>query len=287
LDRRAFLKSYLTLVLGTAIAGTGGGVYIKLLEPEWLDVQRVSIPLRYLPPELHGLRLIQLSDMHLEPCTELDFIKKALIRVSELEPDLIVLTGDFVYERADVVEEMAPLLSVLNPPLGVFACLGNHDYWTDAKVVWNGLERAGVQVLVNSNHCIKFGGVEFALAGLDDYWSGEPDLDKTLEGIPPRQAVVLMAHEPDPAENLLLGGRVGLQLSGHTHGGQVQLPLIGAPVLPYLGTLYPEGLYSVHQGFLYVNRGLGVVPPGVRFNCRPEITEITLESPELKDRVLG
>ncbi|MBN1267181.1 MAG: metallophosphoesterase [Anaerolineales bacterium] len=285
MNRRSFLKSCGTLILGTTLAGLGGGVYSTLLEPEWLAVERISISLKHLSPALHGLRLAQLSDLHLGTCTDPSFIKTVINKAAELDPDLVVLTGDYVYEQADMVEQLGQLLEELSPPYGIWACLGNHDYWTDAAVVRSGLERAGVQVLVNENHRISVGEAGLILAGLDDTWSGVPDLEQALKGTLLDEPVVLLAHEPDPADYLLQDERVGLQLSGHSHGGQVRLPLIGAPVLPYLGSRYPAGLYNVHQGFLYVNRGVGMVPPGVRFNCRPEITEITLQSSEVLAQV--
>lgn len=281
MNRRTFLKSCGVTALGSVLAGLGGGLYSTLLEPEWLAVEHVALPLQHLPADLHGLRLAQLSDLHLEPVTDIQLIQNALQKTADLAPDLVVLTGDFVYERAAAVEHMMPLLAGLDPPLGVFACLGNHDYWTDSRLICDVLQAAGVQVLVNSSTRIEVGRSGLFLAGIDDLWSGAPDLERTLQGVPLEQPLVLLAHEPDPADDLLQDSRIGLQLSGHTHGGQVRFPLVGAPVLPHMGSRYEAGLYRVNDAFLYVNRGLGVVPPGVRFNCRPEITLLTLQSPDV------
>jgi len=281
LNRRAFLKSCGVTAAGSVLAGLGAGLYSTLLEPDWLSVEQISLPLQHLSSDLHGLRLAQLSDLHLEPVTDIQLIQTAMQKIAELAPDLIVLTGDFVYERAGAVEQMVPLLAALDPPLGKFACLGNHDYWTDNRLIRDGLQAAGVQVLVNSSRWIEAGRSGFMLAGIDDLWSGAPDLERTLQGVPGGQPLVLLAHEPDPADDLLQDSRIGLQLSGHTHGGQVRFPLVGAPVLPHMGSRYEAGLYRVNNAYLYVNRGLGVVPPGVRFNCRPEITLLTLQSPDV------
>jgi hypothetical protein len=115
------------------------------------------------------------------------------------------------------------------------------------------------------------------LAAVDDVWEGQADLDAALAGAPPGATAVLLAHEPDFADTVAADGRAALQLSGHSHGGQVRLPLLGPPVLPYLARRYPAGLYRAGRMQLYVTRGVGVIAPPVRFNCRPEVTVITLE----------
>jgi len=114
---------------------------------------------------------------------------------------------------------------------------------------------------------------------VDDVWERHADLEKALKGVPTGATVVLLAHEPDYADEVAADGRVSLQLSGHSHGGQVRLPFIGPPFLPYLGRKYPAGLYRVGEMWLYVNRGVGLVRPAVRFNCRPEVTLLRLRQP--------
>jgi hypothetical protein len=140
-------------------------------------------------------------------------------------------------------------------------------------------------LLRNNGRTIVVGQATIYLAGLDDGWSGRPDLNAALEQGSPGALTILLAHEPDLAEEVALDGRVSLQLSGHSHGGQVRLPGIGAPVLPYLGIKYDQGLYRIPSQsraddglWLYTNRGLGVIAPPIRVNCPPEITEITLIS---------
>jgi predicted MPP superfamily phosphohydrolase len=113
---------------------------------------------------------------------------------------------------------------------------------------------------------------------LDDGWSGNPDLEATLDGAPSDVPVVLLCHEPDLADQYSLDGRVSLQLSGHTHGGQIRLPGVGALILPYLGRKYDLGLYKVNHMLLYTNRGIGVISEPVRYNCPPEITQFILQS---------
>jgi predicted MPP superfamily phosphohydrolase len=263
-------------VAGTCLLGIGGYQYSTRIEPNRLVVESLQVPIKNLKPGLEGFRIVQLSDIHLHPFIQIEFVEKAVELVNNLQPDLITLTGDYVYEGADSVFELAPVLASLNAKYGIFAVLGNHDLWTDAVVVRAGLEREGVSVLVNQGVTLSVGRDNIYLAGLDDAWSGQPDLSAALDGSATDIPVILLAHEPDFADISALDGRVSLQLSGHSHGGQVRLPGVGAPILPYLGQKYEQGVYRVNNMWVYTNRGLGVIPPPVRLNCPPEITEITL-----------
>jgi predicted MPP superfamily phosphohydrolase len=173
--------------------------------------------------------------------------------------------------EAEIIVEA---FSRLQAPAGVFAILGNHDHWTDAEQVCEAAREAGVTVLRNQGMALQEGALW--LAGVDDVWEEKHDLEAALGGAPDESAVILLAHEPDYADEVAADGRVALQLSGHSHGGQVRFPYFGATVLPYLGRKYPFGLRQVGSMWLYTNRGVGVVSPPVRFNCRPEITLLTL-----------
>jgi len=178
-----------------------------------------------------------------------------------------------VTDSAEDIYELAPVLGQLNARRGVFAVLGNHDWWTDAQVVRGGLEQAGVPVLMNSGLRLPEG---VYLAGVDDVWSGQPDLRAALAKNPSNAPTILLAHEPDFVDEFSLDERVALQLSGHTHGGQIRLPFRGALVLPPYGQKYDYGLFRVRQTWLYTNSGIGSAFFGLRLNCRPEVAEITL-----------
>ena len=278
ITRRGFLKAIgiTTVTLGVScLAGYG---YIFYIEPQWPSIESIEIPVSNLPRGLCGFKIVCLSDFHLHPFTQIDLIEQIVLKVNELEPDLICLLGDYVFERADSIDELAPVLSRLKSGLGTFAVLGNHDLWTDAGVVRDGLERVGIRVLINERVVFQLGGDALALVGLDDGWSGAPDLSKALEDTPVDTAVILMIHEPDFADLYAQDDRILLQLSGHTHGGQVRLPGVGAPFLPAFGRKYDQGLYKIDEMWLYTTRGVGVIDPPARFNCRPEITEILLRS---------
>lgn len=207
------------------------------------------------------------------PPVDLPHIRQAVRIAQETAPHLILLGGDFVTGSATYADLCAQELASLQAPLGVYACLGNHDYWTDPDAITKALNRAGVRVLRNE-------GVEVAeglwVAGLDDVWEGRPSLERALKGMPADAATVLIVHEPDYADEVIADGRVTVMVSGHTHGGQVRLPFLGPPILPYLGQQYVAGLYALDDMALYVSRGVGVISPPVRFNCRPEVTLLTL-----------
>jgi len=272
LSRRRFLAAVRNVVAGYALAGAGGYLYGSRIEAEWLTVRRLTLPIRSLPAAADGLRLVQLSDFHLRPVTEIDHIRRAVSLASSLQPDVIVLTGDYVTIQAEDIFELAPVLGGLNARLGVFTVLGNHDLWTNRRVVTQGLHEAGLPVLINQGLAV--GGLY--LAGLDDAWSGAPDLAQALAGCPAGMPAVLLAHEPDFVDEWSRDPRVAVQLSGHSHGGQVRLPGLGAVIVPPYGRKYDYGLYQVHHTRLYTNPGIGLAVPGVRVNCRPEVTEITL-----------
>ena len=272
--RRRLLRSGLGIA-GAGLAALGGYGYVSRIEPAWLKVERVRVPLP-TPSGLDGFRIALLSDFHLYPYVQVEHIRRAVDLANGLKPDLALLTGDFVDNDAAAVLDLAPELARLDARLGIYSILGNHDLWTDADLIKSELGRQGLPVLVNQAVTLAAGRERLVVVGLDDAWSGHPDLPLALAQSPTDLPVIVMMHEPDLADTLALDGRVSLQLSGHSHGGQVRLPRRGAPVLPYLGTKYDAGLYRVRDMWLYTTRGVGLVGPPVRLNCRPEVTEITL-----------
>jgi predicted MPP superfamily phosphohydrolase len=276
LNRRDFLK-----IAGLAVgAGMVTATSYLAINDESQDpvIDRIPLAMRNLHPALEGLTILQITDVHLYPMTQPKLVKKSVSMANELKPDLIVLTGDYVWQDLDAIFELAPILAGLDAKYGVFSTLGNHDYWLDADVITRAMESAGLPVLINQGLSIQHGKGSIFVAGLDDGWSGKPDLDETLDGANYSEPVILLCHEPDLADRYSLDGRVNVQLSGHTHGGQIRLPGIGALVLPFLGRKYDLGLYRVNEMLLYTNRGLGVISEPVRFNCPPEISQFVLHS---------
>jgi predicted MPP superfamily phosphohydrolase len=274
LNRRGFLK-VAGLSIGSSLVAATSYLVVKD-ESQAPVVDRVPIHIKDLHSALEGFTILLMTDFHLYPLTQPELIKRSVELANSLNADVVALTGDYVWRYLDAIDELAPILSNLNAKYGVYSTLGNHDYWLDAEVIKDAMEKSGLPVLVNQGISINHGAGTLYLGGLDDGWSGNPDLDATLDGAMPGDPVVLLCHEPDLADKYSLDGRVSLQLSGHTHGGQIRIPGIGAMILPYLGRKYDFGLYKVNDMWLYTNRGIGVISEPVRYNCPPEITQFVL-----------
>lgn len=291
LSRRSFLKKALGLCLGMAATAAAGGVYAGWGERFWVQLKRVGLAFPSLPQEFHGMRVVQLSDIHLGHHLYNKHLDELIGRVNRLEADLLVFTGDLYDSRSDHVkqDDVVRLLGKLHAPLGKWAVLGNHDYWgyrrlMSAATVTSLLQQAGFQVLVNESRSIARGQASIRLAGVDDMVYGEPNAAQALGPLADgangaRPFTLLLAHEPEFADTAVAYG-ADLQLSGHTHGGQVRLPFAGAVLLPEYGTKYVQGLHRVESGdrrlLVYTNRGIGTTILPVRFLCRPEVTLFTL-----------
>jgi uncharacterized protein len=273
-------------VLSVAALGAlllGGLVYVRKVEPEDVEVVPVSLVLPRLDARFDGYRIAQISDLHADGWMTPGRVLGLVKLVNEQEPDLVVITGDFAtYSRLRSLVRHVPGLTAplrrLRASDGVVAVLGNHDHKADAGLVRRVLAASGVIDLRNTSLTLSLPGAVLHLCGVDSAKEGEPRLDQVLRSLPEEGAAILLVHEPDFAEESAATERFDLQLSGHSHGGQVGLPLLRYLFLPKLSRKYPAGLYHVGGMFLYTNRGLGA-HPRFRFNCRPEITVFTLRSP--------
>jgi len=278
ISRRTFLR----LTAGTAVAALGADA--ALLEPNRPRIVRRDLSLRRWPERLDGFMIVVLSDFHYDPHFSVHPLHASTGMVNDLRPDLIVLTGDFVTapmasandeKAASAAEPCARLLRQMHSKYGLWAVMGNHDDATDPERVTKALQAEGIQCLANQSAPIEQDGARFWLAGVNDVFSGTADLNETLHAVPSGEATVLLAHEPDYAD-VVARHPVDLQLSGHSHGGQVRLPWLGPLYLPDLAKKYVLGLYRVGDLTLYTNAGLGTVGLPVRWNCPPEITLLTL-----------
>ncbi len=284
--RRDFLRLLKIAGLELALLTIGGGIYMSKYEPNWLEVTDVKLKLPRLPKSFSGFRLAQISDLHFGGWMDAGRLEAVLSAVSDLSPDLLAITGDLTFghfrrSREEDQERYADLIRVLSAFTGQFQTVGvsgNHDWWVDQSVLQEIFQKGGLVELNNSVHILKSGGDSLYMAGVDDIWYGLDRLDRVQAQIPRDECAILLAHEPDFADTSAGDGRFDLQISGHSHGGQIVLPFLGAPILPRWGRKYPQGLYRVGDMFQYTNRGVGMIPPNVRFNCRPEITVFTLES---------
>ena len=280
-DRGIYRRVLLGAALGVLLLG--GLVYVRKVEPEDVEVVPVSLVLPRLDAAFEGYRIAQISDIHADGWMTPGRVLSLVNLVNAEAPDLVAITGDFAtYSRfRSLIRHASRLVAPLRrlqATDGVVAVLGNHDHKTDARTVRRVLAASGVIELHNAVLTLRRGGESLYLCGVDDLKEGTPRLDRALEGLSEEGAAVLLAHEPDFADESAATGRFDLQLSGHSHGGQVGVPLLRYPFLPKLSRKYPTGLYRVGGMFLYTNRGLGA-HPRFRFNCRPEITVFTLRSP--------
>ena len=279
--RRRFLQ--------LAALGAGGVLaYSGEYERHRLEITHHTVELARLAPALDGLRIAQLSDFHYEQYTEPYFIREVVAQVNRLAPDVVLMTGDFISEGPESDRRDAEMSFPCAELLSGIQCeqrwcvLGNHDATVNPEVVTEALESHGLPVLANRYVPLERNGARLWIAGVKDVGVSTPDLHLAApRGLQKaNEPVLLMAHEPDYADRVVKHGGVDLMLSGHTHGGQIRLPLVGALYLPPLGRKYVEGLFPLANGLqLYVNRGIGTVGVPLRFYCRPELTMITLRRP--------
>ena len=282
LTRRSFLKTS-----AAAIGATGAlGVYAWRIEPHWVDVVHRPLSIANLPPALAGKTIVQLSDIHMGPIVDKNYLQDAIQGVAQMKPDLVVLTGDLMtYDHADQQAEATRLVEpLLAAPLGCVAIMGNHDYgwqWREigvADLLERKLTQAGVCVLRNASR--QFAGLN--IIGLDDFWSPCFRPREVLSKIDSSQANLVLCHNPDGADQPVWSNYKGWILAGHTHGGQVKPPFLPPPMLPVFNRRYTSGAIEVYDReghpdgrWLYINRGLGY-SRRVRFNVRPEITVFQL-----------
>jgi uncharacterized protein len=271
--------------LAAAAGAVALGVDSVLIEPNRPQLLHREIRLPRWPARLDGFTIALLSDFHYDRHFSVHPLHAAIGVVNGLNPDLIALCGDFVTtpmlshrdkQAAAAVEPCSLLLRQLKARFGVWAVLGNHDYFSDPDRITEVLRSQGIRVLANESAAIETNGARFWLSGVNDVTSDTADLDVTLHNVAANEATVLLAHEPDYADQVVRQRRVDLQLSGHSHGGQIRLPLLPPLYLPELGRKYVWGLYRIGAMTLYTSRGLGTVGVPVRLNCPPEITLITL-----------
>ncbi len=250
-----------------------------------IDVVHRPISLRNLPEPFHGFRIAQISDIHLDQYTEPGFVERVVRHINTLAPDMVVLTGDFVscgplpirFSEREAYR-CGEILRTIACPLR-YAVLGNHDTAVNGPLVTDALTTNGIPVLIDRYVPIERGSKRLWLGGVNDPATEDPHLDLAVPE-KPDGPVILMAHEPDYVDDVLLNQRaplIDLMLCGHTHGGQVRLPLAGALYLPPMGKKYVEGLFHFDHLQLYVNRGIGTVGLPLRLNCPPEITLLTLQ----------
>ncbi|MBD3292565.1 MAG: hypothetical protein GF393_06545 [Armatimonadia bacterium] len=273
------------------IAGLAFGFYVRYVEPSRIVVSEVPLRIRDLPEGLEGLRIVHLSDFHCQDEPNIEWSSREAIRLAmDQEPDLITISGD-MFDTCDVATECADQLVGLEAPLGVWAVPGNHDRAhedpfkcleappEDIAALRDVLADLGIRLLANSSERISVDGAEVAIAGADEFAFGRDDVAAALDGTDDADLVLLLTHTPDLMDDPAAGG-ADLMLCGHTHGGQIQLPGIGAPWAPvWRDRSRASGLLQANGQLAYVSRGVASATRA-RFNCHPEVAVLTLQRGE-------
>jgi predicted MPP superfamily phosphohydrolase len=279
--RRRFLRGAVGLG-GMSVCSVAWGA----VEVNWLEVNPVELVLPHLTPAFDGFRIAQISDIHIEGADIKNRLPEISHYISAQKVDAIFLTGDFTTSAGDWQEE--PLVAGLKPlsaASGVFGVLGNHDQWEaetgskgGAELARSVLKRIGAVELNNSVFPLERDGATLWICGVDDWLTGHAELDTVTAALPRNSCAILLAHEPDFADEVAATGRFDLMLSGHSHGGQIAMPFFGPIHLPPGGRKYPCGRYQIGEMIQYTNRGLGVIEIPLRFCARPELTIFTLKA---------
>lgn len=263
------------------LSALGGSLYTyaRYVEPGRIVIRPITLQLPRLTPAFNGYRIVQISDTHYDTWMTPERLNRIMATVNAQQPDLIVMTGDFVSRKTRYeVDDLVSSFCQLRAPDGVFAVLGNHDYRATVENVREVIRLSGMTELSNTVHPVRRGAETLYICGLDDVGAQESRLDLVLNMLPPDGAAILLVHEPDFADIAAAPGRFDLQLSGHAHGAQINIPFLRHLVLPPFAHRYYRGLYYSKDMALYVNPGLGLVGLPMRFRARPEITVFTLTS---------
>ncbi|HEY0099569.1 MAG TPA: metallophosphoesterase [Pyrinomonadaceae bacterium] len=272
LTRRQFLRG---LTAAGLLGVSGAAAYASLFEITDYELTATDIFIRELPASFENFRIVQLSDVHHSALVSLAEVRRVVELAQAARGDMVVLTGDYTTARRSYIEPCAEALGKLEAPSGVWAVLGNHDHYTDGELTRRALVRHGIGVLDNAHTKLQRGTDALQLAGIDDWSWGYADWTRALGGLDRTRPTLLLSHEPQVFDAPETAG-ISLILSGHTHGGQVSLPFVGAPARFLEAFKYIRGRYERAGAQLYVSRGTGVVGLPIRFGARPEIAVLRL-----------
>lgn len=281
MTRRGFIKKTVGTILAAAGSTIGGYFYARNVEPRMLDSTRHIVKSPIFPFAFNGLKIVQFSDTHIGFQYDMNQLEKLISKINKLKPDVIFFTGDLLDDPLHFIDKshLISQLSLLDAPLGKFAVYGNHDHGGYGSNLYKDIiEQSGFTLLLND--AVKIARKESAIwiAGVDDAMLGKPDLAAAISPVPEGAYTILLSHAPDLAD-AASAYPYHLQLSGHSHGGQIQIPFFGPLVTPPFAEKYVEGFYSIGEQEslqLYVNRGLGTTRLPFRFLSQPELAIFTL-----------
>jgi predicted MPP superfamily phosphohydrolase len=283
LDRRQFLVRSAAGAVGLATGGLGS--YASLVAPDAVRLRRYDLRIADLPRAFEGLRIVHVSDTHYGPFVAMPYLRAVFDRATSLNPDLMLLTGDYVHYAPESVEPGIQALARLKARLGVVAVMGNHEHWEGTEACREQFKAIGLPLIDNGRLFVTPNGLQteaapgrsLCLAGVGDLWEDEVSFERALSGVPADVPRLLLSHNPDTAEMLTAEHRVDCMFSGHTHGGQIAFPLVGAPIAPSrYGHKYLGGMCRGPHCPVVVSRGVGMAGIPLRFGVPPELGLITL-----------
>jgi uncharacterized protein len=256
-------------------------IYSHKIEPMWFEINQLDLTLPKLDRAFDGYRIVQISDLHAGDGIDRAHLEKVVAAVNAQNPDLVVITGDHVSRKPKQHVDLLDTLAKLHPRDRTISVLGNHDVYNDPTPIRKALQQAGVTLLENTIYTIKRDRATLHIAGVGDVFAERARLPEVLALLPATGAAIMLAHEPDFADEAAATGRFALQLSGHSHGGQIRLPFYDG-YLPEFARNYPLGRYQVGNMIQYTNKGIGTIKIYARFNCRPEISVFNLVASKLE-----
>ncbi|MGE6538076.1 metallophosphoesterase [Bacillus luti] len=280
-----FKKIIITVFISIVMISVSMYYYATEIERKLITVTWNEVKASNLPKEFNNKKILQFSDVHLGPEFSLKQLEDLVGKMNELHPDIVVFTGDLIDKFGTYSaerEEAKVILQKIHAPLGKYAVFGNHDRGGGGSLFYKKyMEEAGFSVLVNEVQKIKaYNGNYITISGLDDFLLGKPQIDSTLKHLRQQDFNMLLVHEPDVVDKITRYP-VDFQMSGHSHGGQVQIPFVGPLITTKLAESYVEGMYELEGKdkplYLYVNRGIGTTRIPVRFWSVPEISVFVLK----------
>ncbi|EJV81842.1 MULTISPECIES: metallophosphoesterase [Bacillus] len=284
-QKKSILKKFIISLISILMIPISFYFYATEIERRLVSVTWNEIEAPTIPKEFNNKKILQFSDVHLGPEFTLKQLDNLVEKMNELCPDIVVFTGDLIDKFGsynEEREEAKEILRKIHAPLGKYAVFGNHDRGGGGSLFYKRyMEEAGFSVLVNDVQKIKVeNGKYITISGLDDLLLGKPQIDSTLKNLRQQDFNMLLVHEPDVVDKVA-GYPVDFQISGHSHGGQVQIPFVGPLITTKLAEKYVEGMYELEGKskslYLYVNRGIGTTRMPVRFWSVPELSVFVLK----------
>ncbi len=250
-------------------------VYMHI-ESRWLKLNRIEIKSSEIPLSFSHKKIVFISDIHHGPFYSKERLEKLVQRINKLEPDFIIMGGDYVHRKKEYIQPFFDAIQLLNPSFGIYAVMGNHDHWESKELTRKLMKRNGIKICDNQSHWLHIEEDSIKIGGVGDLWTDSQIISPTIFDINKKDYCILISHNPDYIEQLQTD-LIDLTLSGHTHGGQVTLFGLWAPILPSkYGQKYRYGYQEYEYTSAYISSGVGTITPPARFFCRPEIVLITL-----------